>query len=107
MRAMKPFFEVIGNFEGFEFVAFWLGLFIILMAVGFFLDMLMHKQGFGPFLNAILALLGAFIGVYLRYNYFMRAPWFGYEPYVTMGLIFGSIAILLVALAWIRNRVWG
>jgi uncharacterized membrane protein YeaQ/YmgE (transglycosylase-associated protein family) len=106
MRAMKPFFETISNLDGFEFVAFWLGLFIGLMIAGFFLDMLMQRQGFGPFLNAIFALLGGFLGLYLRYNYFLRAPWAGYEPYVTMGLIFGSIAILLLVLAVIRNRFW-
>ena len=106
MRALKPFFDTIWNFEGFEMVAFYLALFIGLLAAGFFIDMLMQRQGFGPLLNGIYALLGAFIGLYLRYNYFLRAPWFGYEPYVTMGLIFGSIAILLLALALVRNRVW-
>jgi len=106
MRAMKPLFEVISNLEGFEFVAFWLGLFIALMMTGFFIDMLMQRQGFGPFLNAIYALLGAFIGIYVRYNYFLRAPWLGYEPFVTLVLIFGSIALLLLLLAFIRNRFW-
>ena len=106
MRAMKPFFDIISNLEGFELVAFWLGLFIVLMIAGFFLDMVMQRQGFGPFLNAIFAFGGAFIGVYLRYNYFMHAPWFGYEPYLTLGRVFGSIAILLLLLALIRNRIW-
>ena len=105
MRAMKPLFETIGNFEGFEFVAFWLG------TVHHPDDRVLSryadgKARFWGVADAIFALLGAFIGLYLRYNYFMRAPWFGYEPYVTMGLIFGSIAILLVMLALIRNRVW-
>jgi hypothetical protein len=106
MRAMKPLFDIITNFDGFEFVAFWLFLFIILLATGFFLDWLMGRQGFGPLLNSLYALLGVFTGLYLRYNYFLRAPWFGYEPYVTFGLIFGSIAILLLFLAIVRNRFW-
>jgi uncharacterized membrane protein YeaQ/YmgE (transglycosylase-associated protein family) len=106
MRAMKPFFVMISNFEGFEFVAFWLALFIGVIIAGFFLDMLMQRQGFGPFLNGVFALLGAFVGLYLRYNFFMHAPWFGYEPYVTSGLIFGSIAILMLILAFVRNRLW-
>ena len=106
MRALKPFFDTIWNFEGFEFVAFWLFLFIMLLAAGFFIDYLMQKQAFGPMLNAIYALLGVFIGLYLRYNYFMRSPWPGYEPMLTSGLCFGSIAILLVTLAFVRNRVW-
>ena len=106
MYALKPLFDIIFGLEGFEAAAFWIALFVAYMIAGFFIDMLMQRQGFGPLLNGIYALLGAFIGLYLRYNYFLRAPWFGYEPYVTMGLIFGSIAILLLALALVRNRVW-
>jgi uncharacterized membrane protein YeaQ/YmgE (transglycosylase-associated protein family) len=106
MHAMQPFMQTILNFEGFEMVAFWLGLFIGLMASGFFLDMIMQRQGFGPLLNAILALAGIFLGLYLRYNYFMRAPFFSFEPYLTAGLCFGSIAALLVSLAYMRNVFW-
>ena len=107
MRAMKPMFDTIWNFEGFEFVTFWLFLFILLLAAGFFIDYLMNKQGFGPVLNAMYALLGVFVGLYIRFNYFARSPWPGYEPFVTAGLCFGSIAILLVVMALVRNRVWG
>jgi len=106
MRAMKPFFDTIWNFEGFEFVAFWLFLLIGLMAAGFFIDMLMQKQGFGPLLNAVYALLGVLVALYLRYNYLRGAPWPAYEPFLTTGLCFGTVAILLVVLAYIRNRVW-
>ena len=104
MRAMAPFLNYIFDLEGFEMVAFWLGLLIASAIVGFTLDMLMHRQGFGPLLNAVLALLGAFLGLYLRFNYFLRDPWFHYEPYVTMALCFGTPAILIAVLSFLRNR---
>ena len=104
MRAMAPFFTYIFALEGFEMVAFWLGSLIGFLIVGFTLDLLMHRQGFGPFLNGVFALLGVFLGLYLRYNYFFRDPWFRYEPYVTMALCFGTPAVLLVILSFLRNR---
>lgn len=106
MHAMQPFFQTVLNFEGFEFVAFWLGLFIALMAAGFFVDMIMQKQGFGPMLNAGFALGGGFLGLYLRFNYFSNSPWYSYEPFVTTVLCFGSIAGLLLMLAYLRNVFW-
>ena len=106
MHAMQPFFQTIGNFEGFEFVAFWLGMFIGVLATGFFLDMIMQRQGFGVMLNGLLALGGVFLGLYLRFNYFLHAPWYSYEPYLTTGLCFGVTAVMLVSLAFMRNRFW-
>ena len=106
MYALQPLFQTIQNFETFEKVFFGLGLFICTLATGFFIDMIMQKQGFGPMLNGLLALFGLFAGVYLRYNYFQHAPWFGYEPYLTTGLCFGSIAVLLLCLAYMRNVFW-
>ena len=106
MYAMKPLFETIHNFETFETVAFWFGMFILTVGAGFFIDMIMQRQGFGPFINALFALGGLFVGLYLRFNFFSHAPWFGYEPYVTTGLCFGSITILLVTFAYMRNLFW-
>lgn len=104
MRAMQPMFDVIFGLEGFEMVIFWLMLFIGWLIAGFFIDMLMQRQGFGPYINGALALLGGFLGLFLRYNYFTHAPWFRYEPFVTTGLCFGSMALLLLALSFLRNR---
>ncbi len=106
MHALQPFFQTVLNLEGFEMVAFWLGLFIGMMASGFFVDMLMQRQGFGPLLNSFYALGGAFVGLYLRYNFFQRGAWHSYEPFLTAGLCFGSIAVLLVMLAYLRNIFW-
>lgn len=107
MAALKPLFDIVNGFEGFEFWAFWLGVFIVFTAAGFIIDMLMGRQGFGPFLNAIFAIVGVCLGLYLRYNYFFKPPYLSYEPYVTMGLCFGCPALLLVILSLIRGRLGG
>ena len=46
MFALKPLFDIIFGLEGFEATAFWIALFVAYMIAGFFIDMLMQKQGF-------------------------------------------------------------
>jgi hypothetical protein len=104
MAAMSPFFTMIGALEGFELVSFWLGLFVAFFLIGFFLDYLMGRQGFGPYLNSLLALAGAFIGLYARYNYFLG--YVRYEPYLSFGLLFAAPVALILLLSFMRTRVF-
>src|SRR5271155_325285 len=106
MAAMKPLFDVIFGLDGFEKTAFWLGMFIAFLGAGFFVDYLMHKQGFGVFWNGIYVSIAAFAGLYFRYNYFQRLPYTRYEPFVTAGLFFLSIAVFLTMMSFLRNRFW-
>ena len=106
MSAMTPLFDVISDLEGFEKTAFWLGMFIAFLGAGFFIDYLMQKQGFGIFWNAVYVFLAGFAGLYIRYNYFQRTPYSSYEPFVTAGLLFGSIAVFLTTMSFLRNRFW-
>lgn len=105
MTAMRPLLDIIFGLEGFEMVAFWLALFVAYLLTGYFLDMIMQRQGFGPFLNGLLAYLGLFAGLYIKYNYFDHAPWFRYEPWVTSSLCFGTMALLLLFLSFVRSRM--
>ena len=104
MKAMKPLFDVVFGLEGFEKAAFWLGMFIALLGSGFFLDYLMSKQGFGVFMNGVLVAVGGFLGLYIRYNYFARQPYYYYEPLPTVALFFATITLLLLSLSYLRNR---
>ncbi len=104
MAAMKPFFEMIDSLEGFEMVCFWLGAFVGFVLIGFLLDYLMGRQGFGPYVNAVLALAGAWIGLYARYNYFL--PWVRYEPYLSFTLLFAAPVLLILILSFMRTRVF-
>jgi hypothetical protein len=106
MSAMSPLFDAIFGLEGFEKAAFWLGMFIAFLGAGFFIDFLMHKQGFGIFWNALYVFIAGFAGLYIRYNYFQRSPYSSYEPFVTAGLLFGSIAVFLTMMSFLRNRFW-
>jgi hypothetical protein len=106
MSAMTPLFDVIFGLEGFEKTAFWLGMFIAFLGAGFFVDYLMHKQGFGVFWNAVYVFIAGFAGLYIRYNYFQRPPYSAYEPFVTAALFFASIAVLLTMMSFLRNRFW-
>jgi hypothetical protein len=106
MSAMSPLFDAIFGLEGFEKTAFWLGMFIAFLGAGFFVDYLMHKQGFGVFWNAVYVFLAGFAGLYISYNYFQRPPYSTYEPFVTAGLLFASIAVLLTTMSFLRNRFW-
>ena len=104
MAAMAPFFTMINSLEGFEMVCFWLGAFVGFVLVGFFLDYLMGGQGFGPYINSVLALIGAFAGLYARYNFFM--PYLRYEPYLSFGLLFAAPVFLVMLLSFMRTRVF-
>jgi hypothetical protein len=106
MPAMKPLFDVIFGLEGFEKTAFWLGMLTAFLGAGFLVDYLMHKQGFGVFWNGVYVFIAAFAGLYLRYNYFQRLPYTRYEPFVTAGLFFLSIAVFLTMMTFLRNRFW-
>ena len=104
MTAMTPFFTMIHGLEGFEKVCFWLAVFVGFVLIGFVLDYLMGRQGFGPYVNSILALIGVFGGLYVRYNY--MAPYLRYEPYLSFGLLFAAPLLLVLLLSFMRSRVF-
>jgi len=104
MQAMRPFFQMIQDLEGFEMVCFWLAVFVGFVLIGFVLDYLMGRQGFGPYINSILALIGVFCGLYVRYNF--MTPYLRYEPYLSFGLLFAAPVLLVVMLSFMRSRVF-
>ena len=104
MTAMTPFFTMIHDLEGFEMVCFWLAVFVGFVLIGFVLDYLMGRQGFGPYVNSILALIGVFGGLYVRYNY--MTPYLRYEPYLTFSLLFAAPLLLVLLLSFMRSRVF-
>jgi hypothetical protein len=104
MTAMAPFFRMIVGLEGFEMVCFWLAAFVGFVLIGFLLDYLMGRQGFGPYVNSGLALVGVLCGLYARYNYFL--PYGRYEPYLSFALLFAAPVALIVILSFARTRVF-
>jgi uncharacterized membrane protein YeaQ/YmgE (transglycosylase-associated protein family) len=104
MEAMSPFFTMVRDLEGFEMVCFWLAAFVGFALIGFVLDFLMGRQGFGPYVNSVLALIGAFAGLYVRYNY--MTPYLRYDPYLSFGLLFAAPVLLVLTLSFMRTRVF-
>lgn len=104
MAAMAPFFKMINGLEGFELVCIWLGFFVGFALIGFVLDYLMGRQGFGPYVNSALALIGAFVGLYARYNYFLG--YLRYEPYLSLTLLLAAPVLLIVTLSFLRTRIF-
>jgi hypothetical protein len=104
MAAMHPVFEFFNRLEGFEFAAFWIASFTGIVMSGFFIDYLMQRQGFGPLFNALFVLGGVWLGLYLRFNYLVPNRVHFNDPFLTIGCIFGVTALLLVTLAFVRNR---
>lgn len=105
MYAMHPMFERIFGLEGFEAVEFWFILFVVFLASGFALDYVLKGAGYGPVINGAIVLLSGFAGAYAHYNYFVRDPYFLYQPYVTIGFVSGLICLILLFGAFLRNRL--
>ena|SRR5947209_7864098 len=104
MSAMEPVWKFLQNLEGFEFAAFWIAFLTTVMLVGFFLDYVMQKQGFGPYFNAIYVLGGVWLGLYVRYNYLQPNKVHLHEPYLSLTSVFAVTSIMLVVMAFVRNR---
>jgi TRAP-type uncharacterized transport system fused permease subunit len=104
MAAMSPFFLMINSLEGFELACFWLAVFVGFFLIGFVLDYLMGRQGFGPYVNSLLALIGALAGLYARYNYCQG--YLRYEPYLSLTLLFAAPVFLIVVLSFLRTRAF-
>jgi len=98
-----PIINQMLNLSGFELVAVIFFIIIGFFCSGFLLDYLMKKQGFGPYLNGVLALIGAYFGMVFRWAAFpLQSP---YEPLLSMALVMASILLLVLGLAALRNRI--
>ncbi len=104
MVAMDPVWKFLNSLEGFEYAAFWIAFLTLVMLVGFFLDYVMQKQGFGPYFNALYVLGGVWLGLYVRYNYLQPNKVHLNDPFLSLGSIFAVTAAMLVVMAFVRNR---
>jgi len=104
MTAMSPFFLMINSLEGFELACFWLAVFVGFFLIGFVLDYLMGRQGFGPYINSLLALVGTLAGLYARYNYLQG--YVRYEPYLSLTLLFAVPVLMIILLSFLRTRAF-
>ncbi len=104
MTAMEPMWKFLNNLEGFEFAAFWISFFTMICLIGFFLDYIMQRQGFGPYLNALFVLAGVWFGLYVRFNYLRPNEIHLSDPFLSLGSILCVTAVMLIFMAFVRNR---
>jgi hypothetical protein len=104
MEAMQPVWQFLDNLEGFEFAAFWIASFTLIVMAGFFVDYVMQRQGFGPYFNSLFVLAGVFLGLYVRYNYLRPYQAQLQDPVLSISAIFAVTALMLLAMAFVRNR---
>ncbi len=104
MEAMQPVWQFLNNLEGFEFAAFWIGAFTLTSMTGFLLDYVMQRQGFGPYWNALYVFAGVWAGLYVRFNFLRGYQVHLADPLLTISAIVAVTAVMLIAVAFVRNR---
>ena len=104
MVAMNPVFLFFASLEGFDKAAFWIAAFTFVILTGFFLDYVMQRQGFGPYVNSILVIVGVWFGLYVRFNYLHPNQIHLNDPMLTIASVLGVTALMMVSLAFLRNR---
>lgn len=70
---------------------------------GFVLDAILQKDGFGPYWNGLVAMLGVALGLSIRSRFFaLTSP---YDPAFTMAIVLGTLVAMLMLLSAVRNRL--
>ena len=96
-----PWITDIEALSGFELTAVGMMVLVSAWGAGFLADNAMGQFGLGPVINGILALFGAFGGLYLRYAYIH--PPADLDVVVTLGFAALAPALLLLAVGIIRG----
>ena len=71
--------------------------------VGHLTDAVMGEHGFGVFGNAVLAILGAFVGIYVRTTFFGRL--YGEDLMATGFVAAAAATILLLLLGFAKHLI--
>lgn len=97
-----PWFADLQDLSPFEAVFVVLVVIIACMASGFALDAAMKNLGMGPISNGVVALVGVFAGVVLRYR--VLGNRYTDDVFVTIGFGLGFAVLLFLAMAFSKSR---
>jgi hypothetical protein len=97
-----PWLADLQDLPPFEMAFLILIVIVACMATGFFVDAAMKNLGLGPISNGVVALVGVFGGVYLRYR--LIGSRFGDDAFVTIGFGVGFAVCLFLVMALARSR---
>ena len=78
-------------------------LLVAFFIAGFVLDALLQKDGFGPYWNGLVAMLGVALGLSIRARFFASIS--AYDPVFTMAIVLGTLVAMLMFLSALRNRL--
>ena len=89
--------------SGLELLLLTLFVAVAFFIAGFVADAVLKNDGFGPYWNGVLALVGMMLGSQLRSSYFpLHSP---YDPLLTLSFVFGVCVAFLLVLAAFRNKL--
>jgi hypothetical protein len=92
----------IHGLEGFELATFWVCAVVVFFATGYLVDMLLVRQGWGPYVDSVLAFVGGYGGLFVQYKYLQHLE--SYEPYLTIGTVLTGIIVVVVGATILRAR---
>jgi hypothetical protein len=102
-RAVRlPFFMAFHTFSMVEIAILTLFVTVAFFVAGFVVDSVMEGEGFGPYWNGVIALVGLVFGLAARAMFFPYHS--SYDPVLTFGVVFGVMIWVLLVLAAVRNR---
>jgi uncharacterized membrane protein YeaQ/YmgE (transglycosylase-associated protein family) len=99
-----PWYTDIEQLSTGEYFVLLFMIFIATVIAGFIIHAIARDMGFGLALNAILAFIGAFSGIYLRYR--LLSPFGANDLALTIGCALAMACLLFFGLALIRARVF-
>ena len=97
-----PLMHFILGLGGFERATFWVCAVVVFFAAGYVIDMLLVRQGWGPYVDSVLALIGGYCGLLVQYKYLQHLE--SYEPYLTIGTVLTGIIVVVVVATVLRAR---
>jgi uncharacterized membrane protein YeaQ/YmgE (transglycosylase-associated protein family) len=98
-----PWFADMKELSTVEMTLLLAAIFVGAFFVGIAVDMIMKDTGLGAAPNGIIALIGAFAGVYLRYR--LLNPFRADDLILTIGFAIGCAMALFLLLGWAKCQI--
>lgn len=103
--SLKSILGLIIRLDGTEAIVFWPVLLFFCMFMGMVFHMFMQDNSFGFFVNTVVSILAAFVGAGIRDLLFTNVNNITREPFITLGLVLGSVVVFMVGVAFTRMKL--
>ena len=102
---LTPIFEIMSKLKGFDAYASYISLTLLWCLIAGVLSAIVKEIGFGFILNLLITLAASILGVLMRDGIFYDAINIKYEPYLSIGLVLGSIVVVTFGTCAARVRM--